>query len=189
MNDVQPVIQVLAERFFGDEIDQPAMGRGDDAHVDVRHLPVGAHALNLAGLEESKQQRLHPQTHLADFVHEDGAAMGALEPAGLVAMRIRETAFDVTEQFGFQKRSGMPAQLIATVVRCVCGSADLNEARNHFLADAALAGDKVLGAGARRVVDLFWNEAGCAACADELVWGSTFRRRGLEQVCYHRAQR
>ena len=96
--DVQAVVQILAERLVGDAIDQAAMRGGDDAHVERRHVAIGADALNLAGLEEPQQQRLHAQAHLADFVHEDRAAVGRFEPASLVAMRVGEAALHVAEQ-------------------------------------------------------------------------------------------
>ena len=52
------------------------MGRGDHAHVERRQRTLGAHALNLAGLEEPQQHRLHAQAHLSDLVQEDRAADG-----------------------------------------------------------------------------------------------------------------
>ena len=54
-------------------------------HVDTRLGPVRSDALDLAVLEKSEQQPLHPRAHLADFVHEDRAAVCLLEHAAAVA--------------------------------------------------------------------------------------------------------
>ena len=81
VHDVEAVVQILTKCLVGDVRDQAAVRRGDDADVDGDEPPLGTDALNLAVLEEPQQQRLHAQAHLADFVHEDGAAVGALELA------------------------------------------------------------------------------------------------------------
>ena len=65
--------------------------------------PLGADALNLAALQEAQQQRLHPQAHLADFVHEDRAAVGQFEPAPLVAVGVGEAPLHVPEHFRFEQ--------------------------------------------------------------------------------------
>ena len=49
-------------------------------------------------------ERLHPQAHLADFVHEDRAAVGRLEPAALVAVGVGEAAAHVAEQLRLEQR-------------------------------------------------------------------------------------
>src|SRR5438128_12162789 len=64
---------------------QIAIGRADDAHVDVdRHGT--ADAIETAFLQNAKHLRLHGGTEVADFVEEDGAGVGQLEfselPAG-----------------------------------------------------------------------------------------------------------
>ena len=67
---------------------------------------LGADLLDLAGLEEPQQQPLHPQRHLADFVEEDGAVVGHLELAGLVAVGAGEAALHVAEQLRLEQRLG-----------------------------------------------------------------------------------
>ena len=106
VDDVEPVVEVLAEGLLGDVLDEATMGRGDHPDVDRRLLAIGSDSLNFAGLQKPQQQRLHPQAHLADFVHEDGAAVGGLEPAALVAVGVREAALHVAEQFRLEERVG-----------------------------------------------------------------------------------
>ena len=65
-----------------------------------------ADRLDLARLEESQEQRLHPQAHLADFVEEQRAAVGHLQLAALVAVGAGEAALDVAEQLRLEQRLG-----------------------------------------------------------------------------------
>ena len=106
VDDVQAVVEVLAELALGDEVLQVAVGGGDDADVDAAPGALGADLLQLAGFEEAEQQPLHAQRHLADFVEEDGAFVGGLELARLVAIGAGEAALHVTEELGFEQRLG-----------------------------------------------------------------------------------
>ena len=169
--DVQPVVQVLAERLVGDVLDQAAMGRRDHADVDRRQLAIGTDALNLAGLEEPQQQRLHPQAHLPDFVHEDGAAVGGLEPAALVAVGVGEAALHVTEQLRFEQRVREAGAVDGDERAAAAAAALVNQPRDDFLADAALTGDEHLGIGARGVIDFFFDTPNGGTDADHRHWG------------------
>ncbi len=60
--------------------------------------PIGADALNFAGLEKAKQHRLHARTHLAHFVEEDRAVWRHLQQTRLVAVRSCEAAASVPEE-------------------------------------------------------------------------------------------
>ena len=48
------------------------------------------------------------RSHLADFVEEQRAAVGALEQADAIAVGAREAAADVAEQLGFEQRLRNP---------------------------------------------------------------------------------
>ena len=104
MNDVQPVVEILAKRFRGNTLDQHPVGSGDDTHVDPGLGGfVRTHTLNLSGLQEPEQQTLHPRRGLPNFVHEDRATICGLEDSGPVAIRAREAAAHVAEQLGFEQ--------------------------------------------------------------------------------------
>ena len=62
--------------------------------------------------------------------------------------------------------SGTPAQLIVTSVALRASAALVDQPRDDFLADTALAGDEHLRVGARRVIDLFANAPCGTAVAD-----------------------
>ncbi len=61
---------------------------------DRPHFPVLQHAQDLG---------LHLRPHVADFVQEQGAAVGGLEQAALGHDRARESAARMSEQLGFEQ--------------------------------------------------------------------------------------
>ena len=153
MDDVQAVEQILAERPLLDHVAQVAIGRGDDAHVDDASAAVGADLLQLARFEESQQQALHPQRHLADFVEEDGAHVGRLELARLVAVGAGEAALHVAEQLGLEERFGQAGAVDRREDVAGARAARVDRARDDFLADAALARDQDLRVGPGDAID------------------------------------
>ena len=79
-DDVQPPEEIGAEAPVRDLALEVAVGRGQDAHVDlVRRLL--ADGVELAVLDEAQQLGLHAELHLADLVEEDRAAVGLREAA------------------------------------------------------------------------------------------------------------
>src|SRR5688572_31159997 len=103
LNDVQPVIQVLAERAVADARLQVAIRCRDQAHIGTATDRIGAHRLNLAGLRKAEQRRLHAQAHLAELVQEQRAAVGLPYQADLVAVGTSETATHVPEQLRLEE--------------------------------------------------------------------------------------
>src|SRR5215471_8835640 len=95
--DVQPIVEVVAEALAVDHLQQVPVGRRDDAHVDFDR-PRAAEALELLLLEHPQQFRLELESNLADFIEEESAAIRHLEPAHLLADRPREGAALVAEQ-------------------------------------------------------------------------------------------
>ena len=96
LDDVQPVVQILAEATGGDLVEQVAVRGGDDTDVDVPRRRC-ADALHFAVLHDTQQLRLHRQRHLADFVEKDRAAVRELEQARFGVGRAGESAAHVAE--------------------------------------------------------------------------------------------
>ena len=84
------------------------VGGGYHADGDAPADVIGTDLLQLAGLEESQQQPLHPKCLLVHFVQEDRAHVGGLELAGFVAIRPGEAALHVPEQLRLEQRLGQP---------------------------------------------------------------------------------
>ena len=82
-NDMKAIIEVLAEAAGPHLGHRVAIGGADEAHI--HRLQLGAaDPREGAGLDEAKQLRLQPRVHLADFVEEERAAVGA--PGGSLAV-------------------------------------------------------------------------------------------------------
>jgi hypothetical protein len=163
---MRPIPRATARLPHGSPTQKP-IRRRDHPHVGVRAIALVAHALDLAGLEEAKQQRLHPQRHLADFVHEHRAAVGRFEQATLVAVRVGEAAPGVAEEFGLEQcvRHGCAVDREQRGVPPA--AAPVNQVRDDFLADAAGPCDEYLRIGSGRVLDLLLHQAKGGASTDE----------------------
>ena len=96
-DDVQPVVQVLAELAFVHHVAQIDVGRGDDPDVDLDRLDA-AEAHELALLDDAQQLGLRLERDVADLVEEDRALVGELEQPLLRVDGAGEGALDVTEQ-------------------------------------------------------------------------------------------
>ena len=104
VDDVEPIVEVLAKRLGGDVFDQIAIGGGDHPHVDAILDLFGADPLYLPGLEKPEQQPLHTGSGLPNFIHEYGAAVRLLEDAHAIAIRPGETTANMTKELGFEQR-------------------------------------------------------------------------------------
>ena len=145
-----------------------AIGRGDHPHIDAVLNLIGSDPLNLAGLEKPQQQALHPRAGLADFVHEDGAAMGLLERAEPVPVGTGETAADMAEELGFEQRFGQRGAVDGDERRTAAGARGVNEPGDDLFAGTALAGDENLGVTAGGVVDFVVKRENCGTRPNEL---------------------
>src|SRR6187549_3746632 len=146
VNDFQPVKQIFAKALVGNTGYQVAVRGRDDANVERRQRAIGADSLDLTGLEESQQHRLHPQAHLADFVHEDRALVGGLEAATLVPVGAGKAASHVPEQLRLEQRVREPGAVHWDKGRVGATTALMNESCYQFLTNTALAGNQHLRA-------------------------------------------
>src|SRR3546814_16529308 len=78
------------------------MRRRDDAHIDLAHL-AAADADDRPVFEHAEQLDLHVETHVADFVEKDGAAVACLEMADAAGGGAGERAFFMAEEPGFDQ--------------------------------------------------------------------------------------
>ena len=75
VHDVEAVVEVLAEAPGADLLFEDAVGRGDDADVDLLRLAV-ADAEDDALLQRAQELHLQVQRQLADLVEEERALVG-----------------------------------------------------------------------------------------------------------------
>ena len=87
-DDIEAEEEVLAEFLALDAFFQPAVGGGDDAHIHFDGA-VAADPFEFPFLEDAQQLGLDLGRDLADFVEQDGAAVGQLETAFALVERRR----------------------------------------------------------------------------------------------------
>ncbi len=102
VHHIQAIEQVFAEGAVLDGFRQVAVGGGNDADVDLDRLGA-ANAVDLAFLNGAQELGLQARIHLADFVQQQGAAIGFLELADAPGDGAGEGTLLVTEQFRFQQ--------------------------------------------------------------------------------------
>ena len=146
LNDVDAVVEVLAEAAFLDGRFQVAVRGGQDAHVDGDFL-LAADRPDLALLQGPQQLGLHRQRHLADLVEKQRPALGLREEPLAVVAGVGEGPLDVPEQLALQQRVGQGRDVHGDE-RLLPPLAMLVQAPgNHLLARAALAHDQHRGLG------------------------------------------
>jgi hypothetical protein len=82
-NHVQPVEEVLAKVAARDLLFQVFIGRGDHPHIDL-HRTGRANRREAAFIQRAQHFGLHLEAHVADFIEEERAAVGALEGAAFL---------------------------------------------------------------------------------------------------------
>ena len=137
-DDVDPVVEVLAELALRDELRQVAVGGGDDAHVDGR-LVVAADPADDLLLDRPQELDLHGRRRLADLVEEERAAVGLLEEAALLAHRAGEGAALVAEELGLEQRLRQRAAVDRDELAVLADRGEVDRAGDQLLARAALA--------------------------------------------------
>ncbi|MCG3163784.1 MAG: hypothetical protein JMDDDDMK_05235 [Acidobacteria bacterium] len=101
-DDVQAVIQILAETSVFDHRFEVAVGRAEHAHVNFDRA-CAADARDFFFLQGAQQFGLHALTHFADFIQKERAFVGDFKQAFLFGMRAGERAFFVAKQFRFEQ--------------------------------------------------------------------------------------
>ena len=146
--DVEAVVEVLAEAPAADVLGEVAVGGRDHAHVDLDR-PRAAQPLELPGLEHAQQLGLHLERQLADLVEEERRAVGELEAADLAGQGAGERALLAAEQLALDEPGRQRGAVdlddqaaVATAVRWI-GLGD------ELLAGAGLAANEHRGVGGR----------------------------------------
>ena len=163
--DVQAVVQVLAEELLLHQLLEVAAGGGEEAHVGMQFL-VAADAREGAFLQEPQELDLGLHGQVADLVEEERAAVGGLRASDAAADRARERALLMAEELAFDE--------VFRERGAVQGDERLVLARGKFhdgtgeklFAGAAGAADEDGGVGRGDLAELFVDELHLAAVAD-----------------------
>src|SRR5580700_7351676 len=139
-NNTQPVVQVFAEASFGNLFFKFLVGGGDNADIYVDFFGA-ADGPNFAFLEDAVELHLHGQAHVANFVHEQRAAVGSLEKALAILVGAGESAFHIAEEFGFEQTLWKGTAIDGDKGSLGAEAVFVNGARNQFFPRTAFAGD------------------------------------------------
>ena len=133
---VEAVVEVLAELAVLDQLDHVAVGRRDQAEVDLDRL-LGADRIDLAFLQRAQQLHLRVERQLADLVEEQRAAVGFLELADALVDGAGERALLVAEQDALDEVLGDGAAVDGDERLAGALALALDGAGDQLLADAA----------------------------------------------------
>ena len=117
------------------------MRRGHHADVDANRIRA-ADALDKAVLQHAQESHLGIERQLADFVEEQRAHVGPLEPALPRVGRAGEAAFLVAEELRVDQLARNRTAIHADERARVAIAAIVNRAGDQFLARAGLAEDQ-----------------------------------------------
>jgi len=143
---VQPIKEIASERAGFDRRQQVAVGRGNDAHVDVNRSGP-ADALELAFLKNAQQRDLGLHRQFADFVEEDGSAVRQLEAAEAALRRPGECPFIVAKQLRRDQLARHRRTVYADERSGATCRPPMDRAGHKFLARAGLARNQHGGIG------------------------------------------
>ena len=141
LDDVEAIEEILAERALAHALRQIAVGRRQDAHVDLLRSRRAERA-QLALLQHAQELGLQLRRQVADLVEEDGAAVGLDELALAIGARVGEGAALVAEQLRLEQRVGDGGAVDRDERLLGARRVEVQRARHQLLAGAALAGDE-----------------------------------------------
>ncbi len=122
--------------------------------------------MKFAFLQDAQQFRLGIGMQIADFIEEQGAAVGQLKLAATLYGRAGEGAFFVPEQFALDQLAGNGRAVHFDEGPLGEGARLVNVGGEKLLAGAGLADQQDAGIGARRHAGLFHGTQKCRARAD-----------------------
>ena len=152
-NDVQPEVEILAERTRLDSGRQILVRRGQNAHVHADSLGAADRLHDLL-LQRTQHLGLRLQTHVADLVEEDRPAVGRLELALPVRDRASEGAPHVSEELRLDQFFGDGRAVHFDERTLPAPAHRVNGSRDELLAGPVLAVDEHAAVGRRRHGDL-----------------------------------
>ena len=104
-DDAKALVEVLPEFAFGYGLLQVAIGGGYDADVNG-YWGGAAQAGDFFGVEDAQEAHLCREGHFADFIEEDGAAVGGFKDARSLRACVGKRTFFVAEEFAFEEGFG-----------------------------------------------------------------------------------
>src|SRR3989475_9380324 len=158
---IQSIEQIGAECAARDRCLEILIGGDDDAHVH-RDGMTAADPFDFPLLQHAQQRDLRLGGQVADFIEENGAAVGGLEPSQASLQRAREGALFVTEELGRNEGLGYGRAVHADERLRSPSRPLVNSARDELLAGTGFAKDEDgrIGRGDLRHLDQHRSQGG-----------------------------
>ena len=144
-DDVEPVVEVLAEAPFDHQPLQVGIGGGEETHAHF-HLLRAADPAEAPRLEDGEQLGLQVDRHETDLVEEQGAPVGDLDQALAAGAGVGEGAGLVTEELCRHQVGGDVRAVEGDEGPVADIAVEMDRPGDHLLARAALAADEDGGA-------------------------------------------
>ena len=167
-DNIDAVEEVLAEAPLADQRGEVAIGGAEDAHVDGDGA-VLADGVNQARLQDAQQFGLEGFGGVADFVEEQGAAVGFAEAPLARGDGAGEGAADVAEEFAFEDFLGEGGAVDGDKGFAGAVGFLVDGARDEFLAHAGGARNQDGGGQGGDAADQFAELDDGSVFADEAV--------------------
>lgn len=103
--DLEAVVEIAAEEFVAHHFGEVSIGGGDQTDIDGDGANA-TEAFERFFLEGTEKLGLEVERDVADFIEEEGAAVGHFEASDLLGKRAGEGATFVAEEFAFEETGG-----------------------------------------------------------------------------------
>src|SRR5262249_14401834 len=141
LDDVQAIVEILAEPARRDRLLQILVRRGEDPHVDL-HDGAAAHARELPILEDVKELALQGGVEVTDLVEKDRAAIRGFELADLQLVRTSERPPLVPEELALEQLTRHRRAVDLHERAGLTNRRVVNGTSGNVLARAGFAGDE-----------------------------------------------
>src|SRR5580692_7362011 len=139
--DIQAEVEVFAKRAVAVGGLKIAIGGGDYPYIHIDPL-VAADRTYFFFLEYAQKLGLHLKRKLANFIEENGAAVGCLEETGLRFRGASKSAFLIAEKFAFHQSWNQSAAVDGQKVHLRQHAAEVNGASYQFFSGSAFTGNQ-----------------------------------------------
>ena len=150
--DVEPIVEVLAQLSFCHGVGGILVGRGDDPHVDRLLLP-SSEPSERPLLKHAEQLHLGGRLHFGDLVEEERSPVRQLEAAQAPLRGARKRPFFVAEDLALEQRLRNRRAVDAHVRVRRARAQFVDRLRDELLAGPRLARDEHGRRGGRRLLD------------------------------------
>ena len=166
--DFEAVVEITPEELVAHHFGEVPIGGGDEANVDGNGANA-AEAFEGFLLQGAEELGLEIERDVADFVEEQGSAVGHFEAADFLGEGAGEGAAFVAEEFTFEKAGGDGGAVECNEREISAGAEAMDGAGDEFLAGAGFAEDENGGVCWGDDLDLLLDEAETDAVAYDFI--------------------